>query len=205
MMKRSLPVVVAAVSGFLMICDFLFQNPGLQNLSKEVQNWTVVVSAFALGLGAVSLFRLHGRKISRKEKGWINSIVLIAAMLFMTFRGLVNGTSDKYYLFMFDNMLNPLGAAVYASLAFYISSAAYRAFRVRSSEAGVLLVAGLIVLLGKAPIGGSISEAFPKLASWIINVPNVAAQRGIIICSAIGVMSTSLRVMLGLERRYLGN
>ncbi len=205
MMKRNLPVLVAGVSGFLMICDFIFKNVSLQNLSKEVQNWTVVVSAFALGLGAVSLFKLHGRRISRKDKGWINSIVLIAAMLFMTFQGIINGTSDKYYLFMFDNMLNPLSAAVYASLAFYISSAAYRAFRIRSAEAGLLLVAGLVVLLGKAPIGDSISAALPPLASWIVNVPNVAAQRGIIICSAIGVMSTSLRVMLGLERRYLGN
>lgn len=204
-MKRYLPVLVATISGLLMICDFLIKNAVLQNLSKEVQNWSVVVSAFALGLGAVSLFRIHGRRIFRKEKGWINSIVLIAAMLFISFRGIVNGTTDKYYVFLFDSMLNPLGAAVYASLAFYISSAAYRAFRIRSIEAGVLLVAGLVVLLGKAPIGDSISAALPRVADWIINVPNVAAQRGIIICSAIGVMSTSLRVLLGLERHYLGN
>ncbi len=204
-MKRVLPVFIAGLSGFLMVADFLFENAWLQGFSKDVQDWTVVVSAFALGLGAVSLIRLHGRKISRREKGWFNSIVLIVGMLFMTVRGILNGVNDTYYLFLFDNMLTPLGAAVYASLAFYIASAAYRAFRARSLEATVLLIAGLIVLLGRAPIGDSISAALPQVASWIINVPNVAAQRGIIICSAIGVMSTSLRVMLGLERRYLGN
>lgn len=204
-MKRVLPVFIAGLSGFLMVADFLFENAWLQGFSKDVQDWTVVVSAFALGLGAVSLIRLHGRKILRREKGWFNSIVLIVGMLFMTLRGILNGVNDGYYLFLFDNMLTPLGAAVYASLAFYIASAAYRAFRARSVEATVLLIAGLIVLLGRAPIGDSISAALPQVASWIINVPNVAAQRGIIICSAIGVMSTSLRVMLGLERRYLGN
>jgi len=203
--KRVLPVFIAGLSGFLMVADFLFENAWLQGFSKDVQDWTVVVSAFALGLGAVSLIRLHGRKILRREKGWFNSIVLIVGMLFMTVRGILNGVNDGYYLFLFDNMLTPLGAAVYASLAFYIASAAYRAFRARSVEATVLLIAGLIVLLGRAPIGDSISAALPQVASWIINVPNVAAQRGIIICSAIGVMSTSLRVMLGLERRYLGN
>ena len=204
-MKRVLPVFIAGLSGFLMVAHFLFENAWLQGFSKDVQDWTVVVSAFALGLGAVSLIRLHGRKISRREKGWFNSIVLIVGMVFMTVRGILNGVNDGYYLFLFDNMLTPLGAAVYASLAFYIASAAYRAFRARSVEATVLLIAGLIVLLGRAPIGDSISAALPQVASWIINVPNVAAQRGIIICSAIGVMSTSLRVMLGLERRYLGN
>ncbi len=204
-MKHLLPVLIAGLSGFLMVADFLFKNAWLQNFSKDVQNWAVVVAAFALGLGAVSLIRLHGRKITRREKGWLNSIVLIAAMVFMTLRGILNGVNDKYYLFLFDNMLTPLGAAVYASLAFYVASAAYRAFRARSVEATILLIAGLIVLLGRAPIGDSISAALPEVASWIINIPNVAAQRGIIICSAIGVMSTSLRVMLGLERRYLGS
>lgn len=204
-MKQSLPVLVAIASGFLMVFDFLFEIPWLQSLSKEVQNWTVIVSAFALGLGAVSLFRLHGRKITKKEKGWFSSIILIAAMLFMTIQGISKGADDEYYLFVFDNMLNPLNAAVFASLSFHIASAAYRAFRVKGIDAAVLLVAGLLVLLGKAPIGDRISVALPSVARWITNVPNVAAQRGIIICSAIGIMSTSLRVILGIERRYLGN
>ena len=90
-----------------MVLDFLVENPWLQNFSKEVQNWTVIVSAFALGLGAVSLFRIHGKKVAKKDKGWINSIVLIAAMLFMTFQGIAGGSGDKSYLFVFDNMLNP--------------------------------------------------------------------------------------------------
>lgn len=188
-----------------MVLDFLVENPWLQNFSKEVQNWTVIVSAFALGLGAVSLFRIHGKKVAKKDKGWINSIVLIAAMLFMTFQGIAGGSGDKSYLFVFDNMLNPLNAAVFASLTFHIASAAYRAFRIKGLDAGILLIAGILVLLGKAPVGDRISAALPSISSWIVSVPNVAAQRGIIICSAIGIMSTSLRVILGIERRYLGN
>ena len=188
-----------------MICDFLIKNPGLQSLGKEVQDWTVVVSAFTLGLGAVSLLVLHGRKISRKESGWYNSIVLIVAILVIAFRGVVYGLSDDVYLFLLDNMLEPLSAAVYASLAFYVTSASYRAFRVKNLEAGVLLAAGLIVLLAKAPIGDNISPYLPQISDWILNVPNVAAQRGIIISAAVGVMSTALRTIAGLERRYLGN
>jgi hypothetical protein len=203
--KRNLPVAIATISGLLMICDFLIKNPGLQSLGKEVQDWTVVVSAFTLGLGAVSLLVLHGRKISRKESGWYNSIVLIVAMLVIAFRGVVYGLSDDVYLFLFDNMLEPLSAAVYASLAFYVTSASYRAFRVKNLEAGVLLAAGLIVLLAKAPIGDNISPYLPQISDWILNVPNVAAQRGIIISAAVGVMSTALRTIAGLERRYLGN
>ncbi len=204
-MKRTFPTIVASAAGVLMILDFLVKNPGLQTFSKSIQDWIVVISAFTLGLGAVSLFQLHGKAISRRQSGWFNSIALIVVMVYMSFRGIVWGANDSHYLFMFDNMLNPLGAAVYASLAYYVASAAYRAFRVKNAEAAVLLVAGLIVLLAKAPIGDSISPYLPKISDWLINVPNVAAQRGIIISAAIGVMSNTLRTILGLERRYLGN
>ena len=204
-MKRNLPVAISFVAGLLMIFDFTFKSAFIQGASKNLQNWSVVVAAFALGLGAVSLLRLHGRNIARRTPGWINSVVLLAALLFMTIQGIAFGTKDRWYLFAFNNMLSPLSAAVYASLAFYIASAGYRAFRVRSLEAGILLGAGLIVLLGRAPLGDAISPYLPMVANWIINVPNVAGQRGIIICSAIGVMASGLRVLTGLDRGYLGN
>lgn len=188
-----------------MIFDFTIKSTFIQSTAKDLQNWSVVVAAFALGLGAVSLVRLHGRNIMRRSPGWVNSVVLLAALAFMTFQGITFGTKNVWYLFAFDNMLTPLSAAVYASLAFYISSAGYRAFRVRSLEAGILLGAGLVVLLGRAPIGDAISPYLPIAANWIINVPNVAGQRGIIICSAIGVMASGLRVLTGLDRGYLGN
>lgn len=163
-MKQLLPSIIAFLAGFLMICDFFFKSDVVQSLSKDVQGWTVVVSAFALGLGAVSLFRVHGRNISRRAPGWINGVVLLGAMLFMIVIGISRGTDDSIYLFAYDNMLSPLGAAVYASIAFHITSASFRAFRARNVEAGILLVSALVVLLGRAPIGESLMAALPGWA-----------------------------------------
>ncbi|HHY45615.1 MAG TPA: hypothetical protein GX512_07905 [Firmicutes bacterium] len=204
-MKHTLPIVICFLAGLFMILDFSISVPFIHTASKSLQDWTVIVSAFALGIGGVSLIRLHGRNIVKRTSGWGNSLVLLLGLFFMVFRGIAYGTQDPGYLFAFDNMLNPLGAAVYASLAFYISSAGYRAFRARSLEAGILLGAGLIVLLGRAPVGDAISPYLPEIANWIINVPNVAGMRGIIICSAVGVMASGLRVLTGLDRGYLGN
>jgi hypothetical protein len=42
------------------------------------------------------------------------------------------------------------------------------------------------------------------LQQWIMDVPQNAAKRAILIGAALGVMATGLRVILGIERSYLG-
>jgi hypothetical protein len=39
-----------------------------------------------------------------------------------------------------------------------------------------------------------------KLTEWIMDVPNGAAQSGIIIGAALGAASMAIRVILGIER-----
>jgi hypothetical protein len=93
---------------------------------------------------------------------------------------------------------------MFALLAFYIASAAFRAFRIRSFEAMLLAVAAVLVMLGRVPIGEAIWNGLPKIADWIMNVPNNAAKRAILIGAALGAIATGLKVILGLERNYLG-
>ncbi len=44
----------------------------------------------------------------------------------------------------------------------------------------------------------------PSIANWIMTVPNLSGQRAIMIGIALGIISTSLKLILGLERSYLG-
>jgi hypothetical protein len=98
---------------------------------------------------------------------------------------------------------------MFAMLAFFIASAAYRAFRARNAEATLLLLTAVLVMLWRVPMG----EAFLRLFSdslphyinmFVMNGFNVAVQRGIIIGAALGAASMSLRIMLGIERTYMG-
>ena len=110
-MKNSLPIAICFIAGLFMILDFSVSAPFIQTTSKSLQDWTVIVSAFALGIGGVSLIRLHGRNIVKRSSGWGNSVVLLLGLFFMIFRGILFGTQDSGYLFAFNNMLTPLGAA----------------------------------------------------------------------------------------------
>ena len=102
-------------------------------------------------------------------------------------------------------------------LAFYISSAAYRAFRAKNFSATVLLISGAIVIIGRIPLGDFIAKIttlhingnvislidFPAWTKWILNVPNVGIKRAFIFGITLGIISTSLKVIFGIERGWL--
>lgn len=129
----------------------------------------------------------------------------------------VNKKAVPMFDWFYNYIFLPLSATTFALLAFYIMSAAYRAVRIKSWEAGLLLVAAIIVLLGQVPIDqipfvgkfiacGSIKgiSTFEFLKSIILDFPNTAAKRGIIIGIALGGLATSIKIIFGIERPYMG-
>jgi len=100
---------------------------------------------------------------------------------------------------------------MFAMLAFYVASASYRAFRARNFQASLLLVSAFLVLSGRVLFDEIIFSFLPAdwkilstISDFIMQVLNTAGQRAILIGIALGTVSTSLRIILGIERSYLG-
>jgi hypothetical protein len=123
----------------------------------------------------------------------------------MIFFGLpwFGGQNSPAVTWQFNNIMIPITATMFSLLAFYIASAAYRAFRARSVLATILLVSAVIVMIRFFPLG-PFTDAAAWTADWILNVPNLAAKRAIIIGVGLGIVSTALKIILGVERSYLG-
>jgi hypothetical protein len=125
--------------------------------------------------------------------------------------------SDHNYLaegslfaWIYNSMYVPLNATMFALLAFFVASASYRAFRARNREATLLLSAACVLMLGRVPLGDAITGFLPEgwtLSSWadvIMNFPQLAGQRAIMIGISLGIVSTALRLVLGIERSHIG-
>lgn len=196
------------VIALVMILDFFIGDSAalgwINNTAVITRSWGIVISAFAMGLGAINLLRRHSRSIVRRDDNAFYSFLLVASMLVMIVLGVASGTESPGYDFMFSNILSPASSTMYASIAFYIVTAAYRSFSARNLEGWLLLITAVIVMLGKAPIGSVISDFFPVASNWIESVPNTAGMRAIMMGAALGVISSAVKMFLGLDKSYLG-
>lgn len=205
-------MAITTITGIIMIVVFFIPQWG--ELDKLFLQWFPVIASFAMVLGAGSLLLVNLNKISRKVPGWGYNVVLIAGMLVMLLLGIVQGIDQETpFNYIFRFIFTPLSATMFSLLAFYIASAAFRAFKAKTFEAGLLLVTAFIVMLGRVPIGEMMWNWIPVLKNipltiiiedWVMGCFNTAGQRAIMLGASIGIISVSLKILLGVERSYLG-
>lgn len=204
-LRKTLPVVIAFVCGVTVLIAYFFKIPSIQSLAQNyILKWQSVIAVFALGLGAVNIIRIHMRNVQKDLAKNFYSLALLITFIVTIVVGLTMGQSSKSYKFIFDYINVPTGSAIFSLLAFYIGTAAYRAFRAKNVEAAILLLTGCIVMLGRVPIGAKILPFTPSWTDWIMSVLNVGGQRGVMVAGAIGFIAVSLRIIIGLERRSYG-
>jgi hypothetical protein len=204
-MKRKLALAICLIMGIVMMVQFFIPHPTSLQFNSMILKWVIILSAFAMVLAIGNLSRHHGLIIRKKKKNWFYSVVTLTSMGAMAIIGLFWGVdAGSLFQSIYLNIFAPLSATMFALLAYYMASAAYRAFRARSLEATLLLAAAFIVMIGFMPFGQYIHPRFPSFAEWIMQVPNMASQRGILFGVAFGSIATALKIILGIERSWLG-
>ena len=218
-MRTTLPVIIAFFSGLILVVSFFFNKERIfiGAAEEELLQWVTIIGGITLTLGVVSITRSNLTKVARRSEGWFYSILIVLSVFVMSigsilpesWSSLFGRRPGSVYDWLWINISEPMMATMFAMLAFYIASAAYRAFRARSAEATLLLITAMLVMLWRIPMGEAFLQLFHQnLPDWInlyvMNGFNLAVQRGIIIGAALGAAAMSLRIMLGIERTYMG-
>lgn len=170
-----------------------------------------VIQGFAVGLGVLNLFQVHSKRLLKGGENAFNSLAFFISMFLMLTVSVLqkahpNQLNNNLNSLLFDGALQSLNATMFSVIAFYIVSAAYRAFRVRSVEATFLLLTAVVVMLGQVTLGIFLTHSLPEnlhvevMRHWILTVASAAATRAIAFGLGVGGLAVALRIWLGLER-----
>ena len=203
-----------------------------------VSDYVTNIMVWTLFLGIISLVVVHGTRLVKGRPGWHNSLAFFLAMISIAVAGFMShmgsqgigahlltsanqagntglpisapDAANLYNNFFYGLLIN-LDSAMFALLAFYIASAAYRAFRVRTAEAGLLMASALIIMLGFVNFGAALTHGIPEQSYWgifrieqfsqlILRYINMPTSRAVTIGVAVGFLAMSMRIWLSLER-----
>jgi len=210
----------------------------LDDATPVISDFANILAAFLIGIGIFALVRVHVTRLRRKAENWPFSVITLASFVVMVIVGLVNWSSTNgttqydsmenwktvHYTwnFLFDGMYQQMESAMFSIIAFYILSAAYRAFRVRSIESTILLGTALIVLLSLMGLiamnwssvidhaTGYNASSFlnnfklTEIKNWISSNIQDPSLRAVNFGIGVGALAMGLRLWLSLEKGGVG-
>src|SRR4030042_1835150 len=200
-MKNQIPLLITFIAGFVMVLQYFIPHWPFSSLQGLFNNWFLIITVFAMILGVGNLLRLHLGKLHKRPSGWWYSIVLIIGFIVVFTAGMIWGIeSGSPFDWLYFNINLPMSSTMFALLAFFVASASYRAFRARTPEATLLLVAAFFVMLGRVPLGDQMTNwvpnvlpswlhflQLPLIANWIMDFPHTAGRRAIMIGASLGI------------------
>ncbi len=216
-MKVKIVKIITFLGGLYYFLEFVLpeqingHSTYLSSFIVPMGNLIMVLGAFAVGLGLINLSISHGKKIKKLKPGWIYSaafFIAMFAMMIACFTDTYHPTSliKRFYEILFTYMYMPIGATIFSLLALFMVTSAYRAMRVKTLEATVMVVSACIIMLGQVPIGLWMTKALPpviqlpRVSAWLLWIANTAAYRAVMFGIYMGMIAMALRIWLSLEK-----
>ena len=202
-MKKEIPILIGFFATIGWFLEFYFAGIFFENWKMFFTTGFRTMAVIGIMVGMYSIISRNYKKIKYNNERWFSvfQLSVIALMIFLAMlRGTFPGTPFNA---MFTYAFVPINATIFAMLAFYVASAAYRSFRAKSIESIFLLVAAVIIMLGKLPMGEAISEKIPIMGEWIMDGPTSAGRRAILFGTYLGGLTMMIRIFFGLERAHL--
>jgi hypothetical protein len=203
-MNRKVALVVCFLFGLIMFTQYFSPYPAARKVNQAVLEYWQIIFAFTLLVGIVGVFKNNLMQMRRGHEKPFRSVTLLGIIAMPALALIWGIKTDTPFMWVFENIQVPMQSTVFALLAFFVASASFRGFRARSVPAALLLVSALIILISRTTGNSSIFPQLYDIAEWIRNYPSMSARRAILIGIGLGSLTTSLRVILGIERTWLG-
>ena len=199
-MKKILFGAITLIVGLVVLAGFFFQDQFGPALTLIYQ-WGLVLVAVGglIGLGTLAAF--HIRNIIRQKKGWIYSVVLLAAFLFAMIAGFVLTPQSAFYQDLILNVQVPVETSLLAILAATLLYASLQLIRTRGwTPLSIAFMASAVfsMLFNLGLIQTASGTLGEQLLMFFRRLPLVGA-RGVLIGMALGGLVMGLRFLFSTD------
>jgi hypothetical protein len=173
---------------------------GFTTITRAGYTWAVLLGGVTLLLGVVNVLWLHIRRIALGEREWGLSLVLVAVLIAVASAGLLSpaGATSPLLEWVFDAVIAPGQAALFALLVFFMAAAAFQYLRIGRRGGAWLLAGFLLILAVQTPFAAAwLPPESAAMANWFLNAPVMAALRGVLLGGSLALLVVSLRLLLG--------
>jgi hypothetical protein len=205
MIKRVLPLTIAVAFGLLTLVGLLLPLPELAGM---VLDWVGFLAAIALVLGVLNLLAIHTQRAASGSNLYSGILVITMLAVFgLAVTDALAITSGGVGM-AFDWIQVPLETALASLMAFFLLFLGFHMLRRQRSWKAVLFWAtAVLILLGSALttttlLPAAVRDLFGQIQNVINNIIVIAGMRGLLIGIALGVITMSLRLLLGLDQPY---
>lgn len=174
--------------------------PALTTITTTGYEWILLLAAAAFFLGVINVLWLHVRRIALGQRDWGLSLILVAVLLAVAAGGLLNpaGAASPLLGWIFANLIAPGQAALFAMLIFFMAAAAFQYLRIGRPGGAWMLAGALLILVVQMPIAGPwLPPWLSNLAQWWLDVPGMAALRGLLLGGGLAMLVVGLRMLVG--------
>jgi hypothetical protein len=197
-LKRGIPVTIAVLVGLVTLGTVLF----VPSIADILLNWAGFMAAAALLMGIVNLLAVHVR---RGRQGNAYSIVLVLAIVAVFALAVTDGIglTQQGVTTVFNLVQVPLEAALASLVAFFLLFAAVRMMRHHAGWAAIIfLISTLFFLATQLPAVGPLASWLTPVRAWVDAIIVLSGMRGLLIGIGLGVVTLSVRLLVGFERPY---
>lgn len=195
----NLLVVAIVVAGVVVIAlDRLAEIAPIRAAAAMLYEWGLLLAAFALLLGILNVAWVHLRQVVVGSRGWPQSLTLLAALLATLILGLAGseGVRSPLVEWIFDSVIAPGQATLFALPAFFMVVAGYRYLRIGRTGGLWMLAGALLMMAGQIPLAHNLLPApVAEVTAWLLDVPAMAALRGALLGSAFALILVGLRAL----------
>jgi hypothetical protein len=206
-MKSPLSVLVAILSGLLVLAGYFFPFPALIAIRTPMLDWAVTLAGIA---GLVAIINLivgvHLKRLREAGSKRFFSVVVIITFLIVAAFGFYLGPADQNFQKVVTAIQTPIETSLMALLAITLTYSSLKMLQRQRNWMGLVFFLSVILFLVINSGVLAFSAEIPLLQDLLSGFHHIpaAGARGILLGIALGSLATGVRILIGSDKPYSG-